>query len=567
VLFSACSKEVEDFNPPLPNLGDKVPVRLSVQVINANGEPISGVTLTALNTVMTSSNEGLAEFPVLNFSKYHAFVKAESPNYLSAFSFFTPEANKGVSVTIHLQPKNQAVTFSSSNGGEVALPSGGKITFSPNSFLNSNGNEYSGQVRVSANFIAPDQTSPIETSVAINSGGDLRFADNRGAISVDLLAANGEKLKLKSDRPAQVSIPADPQATGSELRGLHFNESTGLWEDRLSVSRQGNFLTFEATHFSFWMCAYLYSHAFKTGTLTCGSSELSNTPIKIYNQWGYCLGSTTTNAIGGFSGSFPLNTPLSIGVFDLCNTQVSTQSIGPFSGAGPIPPIDGCSASANFATLSAQVQDCNQQGDPNAMLVISTGGFQKILPNNGTGSFSRTILFCSNATNANVKAVNLQSNSSSPTVTVPISQSMNVGTLSLCEALPDQFVQFTMDGEDFYYTPDNVTIFSAGFGTTTSNSHLFYLNVMTTVPANQTRFYVRLVSPTNGPGNYTIPGNSFSFNVKMGNDQSGATVNISAMNSAPGGIVEGSVSNFTYSTFQNSSTHTIANCNFRFIVQ
>jgi len=568
LLFSACTKEIDTFDPPLPDLGDKVSSKLTVLVINANGDPVSGVKLTAISSTKYTNSEGFAEFPLLSFSQHHAFVKAESANYLSAFSFFTPEANKGVSVTIKLLPKNQAVTFASSSGGEVALPNGGKIIFSPNSFLNESGNEYSGQVSVAVNYISPDQTSPIETSVAINESGDLRYADNRGSISVDLLASNGSKLKLKSDRPAKVSIPVDQQAaTGSELRGLHFNENTGLWEDRLSITRQGNFFTFDATHFSFWMCAYVYSHAFKTGTLTCGGSILSNTPIKIYNQWGYCLGSTITNGNGGFSGSFPLNTPLSLGVFDFCNTLVSTHAIGPFSGTGPIPAIDGCGSAGNFATVNALVQDCNQQADPNAVIIVSSGNFQKVLPNNGTGSFSSTLLFCGSATSAIVRAVNLQTNSSSSPVTIPISQPMNVGTLSLCEALPDQYVQFTMDGVDFFYAPNSTTNFQAGFGTSQQNAHKLYLGVITTSPGNETKFLVTITSPTNSPGTYTVPGNDFSFNVKGGNSQSSLTVNLSSMNSTAGSVIEGSIPNFTYSTFQNSSTHTIANCNFRFLLQ
>jgi len=163
---------------------------------------------------------------------------------------------------IKLTKRTAAGTVSVTAAVDAMLSNGSKITLPANSIVvASSGAAYTGTVTVYAAYIDPsrsdiDQTIP-GSFMAVDKNGNHSTLAFYGMLAVELKGASGEKLQIKSGSAATLTtaIPASLQAFAPATIALwSVDETSGIWKEESTATKQGNVYVGDVKHFSFWNC-------------------------------------------------------------------------------------------------------------------------------------------------------------------------------------------------------------------------------------------------------------------------------------------------------------------------
>jgi hypothetical protein len=561
-FFFACSP-LED-----PDTSGPVSASLVFQVFSPSNTPIQGATITLGNLSTQTNAQGLALISSSQMPGGAQPFRITKADYLYHDGvLFVTDGQQ--SETVVLQDALLNGSFSSTQGGTVSVLNGGSVSFSQNSFVQTNGNSYQGTVNVAATYIAPDDPQAAQRMpnrfLGESLDGNRVFVENRGALRVDLWGANGEPLQLAPGKTAEITMPvstAAPDQLPSITPLYTYEASSGLWKEEGQAQLQNNAWVAQVSHFSFWMCPYVYPHVSVSGRLVCNGTALPSTVVEVYNPWGAYLGKTTTNANGFFSGMFPAPLTFTLRIKNPCNQTVAQPQVGPFSGTTQLGDIAVCSGNVNHTQISGNFVDCNNQPSAGAWMWVEAQGSSRLVPANAQGQVNASVLLCQGVNSLDIRGVDLVSGASSTPQSFPVSPTISFGTQTICAA-PAQFCQFTLDGTPRYMVPTSQYTFSCVYNT--SVNRLTPAVVFNGGSGNLTHFSLAIPGAT--AGNYSIGGNSFHYTfMVLGNDgQDFLQVTLTQAGNTLGAVVEGSVANTNFHD-AGGVLHTLSNCQFRFEV-
>lgn len=564
--LSACKKDKID---PYANPSSEAPIvttsELLVQVIDEVGAAVADANVDVYGYTKTTDANGVAQYRDIAIPSESCVIKVTKGTYHTANYVLNPSASDKFAVVVTLYSAPAAVAVSASDGGTVTAANGGSIVFQKNSFQTLSGSEYSGTVNVYASSIDPatsDKRMGPNSFIGRDKKGEKVFVENHGMMIVELKDASGNELRLDRDKPAEIHIPissSDNSDNPNKLDLYYFHEGYGEWIEDGKAKKDGDEYVGDVSHFTFWMCPYVYDHYSLSGQITCSGTNISGATVEIYNQWGAFLGSVTTNSAGGFSGSIPGTITHTLKVLDPCDNVIYSDAIGPFSAATNLGNIDICSGgNVNYGIVIGSLEDCSGNPEDLAYLKIQSTGMIRYLPAVVSGTFNQAVIFCNGAIEAQIMGVNQSDLTASPEITLPISNNMDFGTQAVC-GTPQQFCAFNYDGTDFYYTPNQNTVFQANIDLGNQNLNELRVSVTPLI-----KFSVADFAP--GVGSSQIGGSTFSYTFQTsGNDGlTNLTVNLTTFGSNTGDIIEGTVDNATYDD-SGSNSHTITNVSFRFI--
>jgi hypothetical protein len=570
LLFS-CKKDLVD---PYENAGNTSSVvstnAILVQTVDQNGNAIAGVSVSLEGTIKTSDANGVAQFSSMSLPSINSTIVSTKAGYFKNQTVISPIENDELSVVITLSTAT-TVDVNASNGGRVDCENGGYIEFPADGFLTLGGQTYDGNVNVAAKFIDPATSTnnkiiPNNFS-GVNEKGEEVFVENHGMLLVELTDDSGNEILVNPDNKAELHIPVtanDASDPENKLPLYYFHEGYGKWiEDGQVKLKDGEYVG-EVSHFTFWMCPYVYDHHFLSGQFQCMGTNYSGATVNVYNEWGYLLGSVTTNVAGGWSGSIPGTITHTLEVEDPCGGVIYSETIGPFSAATNLGAIDLCSGtSVNYGIVEGTVVDCNNDPETAAYVRVQFDGWSKYMPANISGAFNQAVIFCSNSTDAKFMGINQGDLTASAEVTLPISASMNFGELQVCDT-PDEYCAFTLSGNDYYYIPNASTTFycKLNFSSIPQNQ----VTVSTSSP-NQTRFWIGGFNPN--VGSHIIPGGPFTFSFELFGGQAGEQLEfeITSLGTAVGEYVEGTIAiTQTYEDGWFNGGSTIGSSTFRFMI-
>ncbi len=564
ILFSSCKKDEDlDPDPQTPVLTGTVNAMFIIQVLDQNEQPLSGASVSIGNVSETTTSDGTCFLNSTSFPSGKLSVNAQKSGYFKHHTVVN-SSNGTHFVRIKLSQTINAGSFNSAIGGTINVPNGGTIVFPANSIADQNGNAYTGTVNVSAVYIDP--TSAIAANLMPNhfmgkaQNDEDYFLENHGAFLVELSAGFGQEMQIADGSFAEINIPLGnfDQGAASPILPLYsFNENLGYWIEEGEASLDGNFYSGNVSHFTFWMCPLYYEHYFLSGTLNCQSEVLPYTEVKTYNLWGAYLGSDITNAGGGFSGMIPEILTFDLVVEDPCGNVAYSQSIGPFSDDTFLDPINVCSGNANYSTITGNLVDCENDPYIGGLARIQSNGVMHFLPSNNQGEVFGSVLFCNGATEFSAMGIDLETGESSIEQNIAIEDEVDFGALSICgESI--EFVQFTLDGTDYYFTQNEFANLQAAYNVAQDR---ITLGVLSGAFMNETQFYINLEGSV--PGNYNVGGNPFAFSfVLLGNDGTDfLDVTINQAGTQLGSVVSGSIQNTIFHDSE-SSEHSLENCSF-----
>ena len=435
-FIASCKKDGDEGNGGTPSptsdlWGNSVSIQIVGQVLDDNGNPISGAQVNAGSSNTATDAMGVFRLTGVSAFQRLAYVTVEKPGYFLGSRSFVPSSNTDI-VEIKLISKTLSGSASGTNGGTINAQ-GVSVTLQSNSIVQSDNTPYTGSVNVALAFIDPSSTDFFQEMPGNLIGVQNNQAQgltSYGMVAVELTSNSGQKLQLAQGQTAEVRfpIPATQQSSAPATIDLwSFDEVNGYWKHEGQATRSGAEYIAQVSHFSFWNCDMPWSFVVLDGLV----KDANNQPVQgaIVTISGSNVGSASdiTNTQGTFGGYVPANTTLTLNVSIACGgsaTVVYNGNIGPFSTNTTLSPIT--INPQNITTVTGTVVDCNSAPLANSYVVAN--GQVAFAP---TGQFS--FITCGNSVDITPYGTSPWVAGTSQTFQLSGS-SFNAGTLQACNA-------------------------------------------------------------------------------------------------------------------------------------
>ena len=442
--------------------GHDVGFSISGRVLDRNNVPVSQAEVKAGASTARTDVNGYFTLSNVRLPKNAAYVKVDKSGYFQGSRTFIASEGAMNYVSIRLIPKELTGSFSAASGGLVNLSSGSSISFQPNSVADAATNSaYTGTVAVSAFFIDPSQPGFVSIMPGdlrgTTTSGEERGLQSFGMMAVELTGSGGQKLQLSNGKPATINfnIPAALLSSAPSTIPLwYFDEGTGLWKQEGSANKQGNKYIGTVNHFSFWNCdAPFPVIEFEARVKDQNGNAVADATVTIQKMDDATIGYGKTNGDGKVGGKIPSNEALVMKIIDRCQTQLYSQNIGPFSGNVNLGTITVNIQPQASVTISGTAVTCNSSPVTNGFANISLDGmtYRAAITN---GNFSIAITRCNgNPTQAQIFAEDIAATQQGSSASITVSSgNVNAGQLSACGTTTDEYVNYTLDGNNYAFT-------------------------------------------------------------------------------------------------------------------
>ena len=485
LIFTGCQREIDNPNPgggTTTNSGvnDNIMVSGGVRgtVIDENGQPVSGASVTSGGSITTTDRYGAFRFSNINLSKENGYVKVTKQGYFMGTRTFASTAGRTHNVRIQLIPKTNTGTFSGTSGGTITLSGGGKLVMPANAVTDATGTPYTGTVNVAMTWIDPTSQNLSDIVPGdlrgITTAGEERGLETFGMLGVELTGPGGQALKVATGKTAELTFPVPAALSGTAPATIdlwHFDEATGRWKQEGSATKTGSNYIAQVSHFSFWNCdaPFPLINLCMSFVNAANNQQLNNVQIRIKRPNG-SYGYGRTDSAGNLCGKVPKNEVLTLEVLGQCNNVAYSQTIGPFSADATLPTVSATIAATNTLTITGTVTNCAGANVISGVAVIYVaGGYSYSVPV-VNGVFTHTMIRCnSNDVNVSVMGIDYTTQQQgNPVGGTGTTGTLNIGTVQACGTSSAQYVELLIDGSPINFTapPDIIssgdTLNSAG---------------------------------------------------------------------------------------------------------
>jgi len=490
ILFFECQREVSYIGTADPGqtlLPNPISANLQGNVLDENGQPAANVVIKVGSEMAATDTKGYFRINNAPLDKNASLVTAEKTGYFTAYRTFG--ATSGTNqVVIKLTKKNLGGTINGVAGGDVSLNNGTKISLPANGIVKASDNSnYTGAINVYAAYIDPTSADILDkvpgSFMANNKDGKRVLLSSYGMMAVELESSAGEKLQIKPGNTATLTSPIPSLAQSSAPATIslwYVDESTGLWKEEGTATKQGNNYIGTVKHFTYWNCDIQVQTVMLTATFkTANGQPLVNASIVIKPTTGNYYGTAHgyTDSLGQMNGPVPANMNLVLQVMDGCGGSIYSQNIGPYAENMNLGTISIPSTVAAIVTVKGKLTNCTNGNVTKGYAVVSIDNWVHYAKADANGNFSTNFSLCStNGKSAQVLGVDettlQQGNVSTVAVVTPIT---DAGTIAACGTVSTQFLNYTIDNTSYtVLDSDSLTAFTSGQATQLST----YINGM-----------------------------------------------------------------------------------------
>jgi hypothetical protein len=583
VLFFQCQREVSHIGEPdFPGqIATPDPITAAIQgnVFDENGTPEPGVTVQVGSKTAITNTNGYFRINAASLDKKSAVITASKTGYFKAYRTFGATSGANF-VQIKLIKRALTGTIDGAAGGEVSLTNGSKVLLPANGVVNAATNAaYTGQVNVYAAYIDPtvaDFNEIVPGSLLANDKDGKRvLLTSYGMLSVELESTSGEKLQVKNGSTAKITtaIPATGQASAPTSIPLWYvDETTGIWKEEGTATRNGNVYVGDVKHFTYWNCDIPVQTVSFTATLVLPSGKpLTNAYVSIRPTSGNYSGAAHgySDSLGQINGAVPANMNLVMEIRQYgmggCNSLIYSQNIGPFSQAANLGVITVTPQTNSVLTVKGKLVDCNGAPVTNGYAEIHYFYYTIYASVNATGDFEANFTQCGSIASSPIQIVGVNSATQQQNV-IPASAPAvlpvtNAGTITACGTSSAEYINYTLDGTNFSITSPADSVRGSTLGQPASQRYTT-ISGESMSNANRRLSFV-FMNPSYVAGTYPLS----SIRVNNLDSTSMVTpinVNITNFPQNPNGFYEGSFSGQFRD--QTNATHTV-NANFRVKMQ
>ncbi len=463
VIYYGCKDN--STNPiPTPTGGETVTTTISGTVLNESNAPVTGAEVTSAGQTTTTNSSGGFIFSGIKVPKDRFVVNVVKSGYFKGSYADAPIANGTSTIRIYLTTAGATQTISSSTGGEATLQNGSKVQLNANSVANADGSVYNGNVNLSVGYLDPTS----ENFSSLVPGGDMQAerSDNSqatlysyGIIKVEMKSDAGADLNIKSGSESEITvdIPTSLASTAPSTIPLwHYDNTTGLWKEEGTATKQGDKYVGTVTHFSDWNCDTPEGTASVSGLVV----DCNNLPVPgISVQIGQV--SVITGSDGKFSRRVPANTAFDVQVLGGRNFGLTSQVVSvPALTEGTVHDVGTLNVDCPVYVTGLVKCGTNVKF---GQVVISWDGGYNAQYTDAQGKFN---LATDVGKNAILSVYTFDGSYETMNITTPTvrGQTLDLGTIEVCSQVQTGDNKFTVDGsgftnKTFTFTSDTTQIY------------------------------------------------------------------------------------------------------------
>ncbi len=452
------------------NFGNATQRNFQGVVLDTNGTPVSGATVTIGTSTVTTNFKGLFVFKNASVKENFAHVKVTKAGYVNASRVLVP-TNGMNRVNIMMIPSTTTSTISAGSVSTVSLPNGTKVKFD-GSFKDASGNAYSGSVSVALFNLASSNPYLNElmpgSFLATNSGGNARVMETFGMVHVQLTGSSGQNLQIANGHTAEITVPVDASQSSSSPNTIplwSYNEETGMWNEEGSATKVGNAYVGTVSHFSWWNCDAQFEQAtMKVTVKNSAGVALPNIRVTLKRaSQTYETNGITDNA-GMVSGIVPAGEALTLKVYDVCNNAIYTSSVGPFATGSTttIPDITVNPLTSTNYIIQGNLKTCTNANVTDGYItfrnVAGSNYFNYLsVPVSSTGNFTFNTYACVSNPQFMYEGFDMTNAQTTGEITfTATANTVNLGNITVCNSV-SEFVSYKIDGQPviFIFGPIN----------------------------------------------------------------------------------------------------------------
>lgn len=367
-------------------------------ILDTKNSPVVGALIsTPKQNLFLSDERGFYKFKEL-ISSDKFLIKSTHRDYFPAYGHLSVPEKGNFILNFNQERLSSNFTFSAKEDREFDL---GEVHFKikANSFLDVNGQAYSGQVVVYAKVydaVDPKTFRAVPAGLpAINAKKEWEALQHLAMASVLFKTSSGQALSLSQE----ATISLEPSATFRNRTWLpkaySLNEQKSVWEyqsDAKSISTSYEFSSKELTMLSLAIPA---SGVQIQGSITVSDFKYSVNAKLVDEQNGFVY-DLRTNKIGQYQMYIPKNTKFKLIAADVCGAN-SEVMFGTIVNSNSVAPVINFAAKNNLATCNAKLVNCSFEPARNAYAIFYSPNkeFITVMSSDSVGAISGTLDFCS----------------------------------------------------------------------------------------------------------------------------------------------------------------------------
>lgn len=467
VLLSSCREDlVEETTTTVTTTTDPELIHtsdVSGLIVTQDGAPIADASVQlniVINNIVTpvtknTDDNGYFLFEDVDISEEGSYMIVDKIGYFKGYKFiFANLAGERQHIKIRMADAAIDDDFNSTQGGEINLNTGAKLTIPADAVSRLDGTSYDGTVEVAMHYFDPEDGTMTDMMPgdlrAINNADEIVQLATFGMIGVELFSTNGEKLNIKDGFDATLEFPLSPEllATAPESIPLwHFEENSGVWREEGSASIIGGKYVGKVKHFSFWNCDAPFPLVKITGkVLDPNGYPMAFTGICVSVVNGWTAASGYTNENGVFCGKMPANEKLEISIKDNCGNVVFTTQIGPFSEDTDLGPLT-VDANGQIQEITGTLVDCDDNPVTEGYVIVSANWQTFVVEADENGDFQAIISDCQAGLISIYAVDNGSLMASEPMDLSPNAAGVyDAGTIQICDTNLDEYIRWTVAG-------------------------------------------------------------------------------------------------------------------------
>jgi len=231
------------------------------RVLHTDGEPISGVTVTAGTVNVTTDVLGGFSFRTAKFVDDRAIVKFKKEGYFTVTRSGLMEKDIFLEAVMFGKGEStitKKISFNASDPATIEVPTGLIVHLPASSMMSANGFAYSGNVTADTLYLDPDD----ENFASMMPGGDLAAVRDDGSntmliswgmINLSLTDYAGNPLLIKNGSSAELTFPIPTGMKDNPPAIIllwHFDDTRCVWVESGVVTLLGDVYVGQVEHSS-----------------------------------------------------------------------------------------------------------------------------------------------------------------------------------------------------------------------------------------------------------------------------------------------------------------------------
>lgn len=319
---------------------EMIPATITGFIINEANEPVSGAQVRIGNAIYTTDEYGYFYFINASTPVKATLISVTKFGYFDGHRTIIPIKFEDNQVRIKLLSKGIPIVFNATDGGNLVLEGGVKITFPENAIVYKGTTTlYTGKVTMHHKYIDPtrddlDEVVPGSLRGVNNGGGDV-LLKTFGMEVIELYDDMDQALQLADNSSATITMPVPSALLNEAAQTIplwSLNTENGMWiEEGAATLKNGKYVS-EIPHFSYWnwdkpvegIIVEGIVHN-QNGVPVAGVLVEGTGSVPVYGKFKF---SSFTNSKGAYKIKLPTNTNVTLTLdLDQCIGNMYSKSI------------------------------------------------------------------------------------------------------------------------------------------------------------------------------------------------------------------------------------------------